>query len=306
MLSTLPRNPYACNVEPRSFKLASPFRPRWTRWILSTTYWFHTRLPSCSTKPTPAPTQDDDGYLRSIVGLPRGHKYWGLTIYRCTYNDDAAWAAFTEHILANTARSLEAYGAEELTKSLKLDIRDDAAIWDCASKDRVREHFKQWISDPETARVEMDGQLDDGPFLIDSLGNASRYQFCIHMDEDALYSIIDRETQLPKEHAGLDGYVNTVNANWRLPSEEDQAYLRKEFDTDDALDEGYEPIEGCKMRDVGWMRVAVDGLMPIILTPTCFSFGRRGGATRGRLLSFCTDYPFVLKGVQFAPCWEPV
>ncbi len=58
------------------------------------------------------------------------------------------------------------------------------------------------------------------------------------------------------------GYVNLIKADWALPSGEEAEARRREFGIDDPCDENEEPEEGCRMCDVGWMKVSIDSLMP--------------------------------------------
>lgn len=82
------------------------------------------------------------------------------------------------------------------------------------------------------------------------------------MDEECLYSVIDRETKRLKEYAATQGYVNMIQAEWRYPDPEVMAeMLGTEVGEGDPYDEGEEPLEGCRLYDVGWARVNVGAMI---------------------------------------------
>ena len=200
----------------------------------------------------------------SIAGAspPRGHKYWGLTIFRCTYSNDAAWSRIMEFIESHVHETLESYDADDLKRSLRMTVHSEASILNGASKELVRERFKAWITSEDVRQelVSLDGQQTS----ISEVDKTPRYEYCLHVDQGALDSIIDPEKQLAKEDAGIRGYVNLIDANWEMPDAgERAAQLRiDDPEEDDPLDDGEEPIDGCKLYDVGWMKVSVIGLMP--------------------------------------------
>lgn len=83
----------------------------------------------------------------------------------------------------------------------------------------------------------------------------------MHIDEASLYSIIDKETKTPREFAS-GGHINPIKAHWELPSDpEDLDAIDEALDTNDPLDEAEEELDGCKMRDVGWINVCLTDLM---------------------------------------------
>lgn len=191
---------------------------------------------------------------------PTGHSYWGFVIYRCAYGDDAAWARLVSAIKQCTQENLEYYGSEDLMDSLNLSIREDASLLKGASKDFVRRQFKEWV-----ASAEADGErLRDGhPILASGLGSTPRYQYCIHVDEDALHSInSNSNSESPLSDVRADAYVNLIKANWALPSGEEAEYMKREIGIEDPTDEGEKPVEGCRMTDVGWMKVSLRSIMP--------------------------------------------
>lgn len=94
----------------------------------------------------------------------------------------------------------------------------------------------------------------------------------MHVDAAALDSVVNEAPQPPSPDLGGVGYVNVVNAEWEMPDRETFDYDASGLDPgeDDPTDEGEEEFEGCRLFDVGWMRVCVDGLLPrvwVLLSP---------------------------------------
>jgi hypothetical protein len=75
-----------------------------------------------------------------------GHRVWGFAIYRCTYSDDAAWETFLERIHASIWASMRYYNGLDLLEEdrFRLTVIEDANRFDGASRQIVREHFKEW------------------------------------------------------------------------------------------------------------------------------------------------------------------
>lgn len=64
---------------------------------------------------------------------------WGFVIYRCTYEDDAAWARFMEHLNTRVRLNLQEDGAEELFERIDWDVQDDRDVLDGAGPNQVRQ-----------------------------------------------------------------------------------------------------------------------------------------------------------------------
>ena len=188
-----------------------------------------------------------------------GHKYWGFTIYRCTYSDDDAWTRFMATLDSSVRESLAYYGTGELAESLDCSVHQDASVLNGAGKEAVRQRFREWTAG---AAAEAERQTADSqPIHIDGVGSTPRYNYCIHVDEAALHSITGSNAAADNASSS-SGYVNLVAADWELPGPEEAEARRREFDIEDAFDEGEEAVDGCKMHDVGWMKVSVRELMP--------------------------------------------
>lgn len=164
-----------------------------------------------------------------------GHKTWGLVIYRCTYKSDSDWSefitSFKTHVTARLERSEQAY----LLDSFVMTVFEDQSL-DGATPTLVRDKFKEWAK--TAPRQEQDAEA----------GYAVRYAYCIHVDDEALDSIVQKPDPLDiwDKHWG---FVNLIQADW-------EPYDR--FDGEEELEGEEEPIDGCTNYDVGWMRVRYD------------------------------------------------
>ncbi|KAI7309553.1 hypothetical protein KC315_g12950 [Hortaea werneckii] len=71
---------------------------------------------------------------------------WGFAIYRCTYDDDAAWDRFTDIITTRAQKETRELGEPEILDKLEWTILDDRQIFDNATTGFLRKHFNQWKS----------------------------------------------------------------------------------------------------------------------------------------------------------------
>ena len=205
--------------------------------------------------------REEDENTVKVARPPKGHKYWGLTIFRCTYKDDEAWSQLMKLIREHVYESTEYYGAPDLMESLNLKVFEDPSVLEGASTTLVRKKFLEWRSGPA---VEQEIVGTDGyPLLIPNgsgrtHGTKPRYQFFVQVDEESLYSNISRETKAPLEYAVIRGHVNLIRAEWELPDPKERAkLLQMDAEAEDPLDEDEEPLEGCKIYDVGWMKANI-------------------------------------------------
>ena len=77
---------------------------------------------------------------------------------------------------------------------------------------------------------------------------SQRYRYCIHIDAEALESVVQHARAPPQPEARGPGFVNIVSRHW-------------EPDTSDLTREGAEPVEGSELQDVGWMKVGYQCVM---------------------------------------------
>lgn len=209
--------------------------------------------------------QGMDEHLIRAARPPKGHKYWGFTIFRCTYGDDEAWLQLLKLIREAVQESAEYYGAPDLIHSFRLTVFEDPSVFVEASTALLRKRFREWRSG-RAIEEETDG-TDGYPIVMEDVdgihGTRSRYQFCVQVDEQSLYSSIDRDTKAPTEakiasNSLIQGHVNLINAEWELPDRQLWAEER-EMDprVEDPLEEDEEPIEGLKLYDAGWMKTSL-------------------------------------------------
>jgi hypothetical protein len=140
--------------------------------------------------------------LRSCL---RDHKNtkWGFLIYRCDYRSDDSWAKSMSTYRWNVYRSLEYGKATDLRSSLKFTVKEDRKTLDGADVDRVREIFQDWTRGDE-AKEELRYAPYNGPFCY------VRYTYCVHVDANAVDSVVNRAPQPPIPDHGYIGYVNLV------------------------------------------------------------------------------------------------
>lgn len=72
---------------------------------------------------------------------PKGHKYWELTIFRCTYKDDEAWSQLIKLIREDVQDSAESYGVPHLMESFNLKVFEDRSAFEGASTALLRARF---------------------------------------------------------------------------------------------------------------------------------------------------------------------
>jgi hypothetical protein len=178
-----------------------------------------------------------------------GYRYWGYTVYRCTYSDDEAWSRFMATLYNDARENLEYSCTEELMDSLNYHVHEDTAILDGASKKLVRRRFREWVHSPE-AMTERVSEYESRPKLAKGWMTNPRHEYCVHVDEEAMRSVL----------SSGEGYVNLVKADWALPNAEEAACRRRHSEAEDPFDDGEESIEGCTMHDVGWMKIGLYSL----------------------------------------------
>lgn len=222
-------------------------------------------------------------------------RQWGFVIYRCTYEDDAAWAQFLT-ILRQRARealeeelALEWYragdstghpqllagleegdGGEDTTLARLMDaldwnVQDDAALFDGASKSDVRNHFKAWV------RADAEQQVLGSPVSVQVARHQRpaveyenpRYRFPIYVDAAALDSVIHQAPRPPEPDNQGVGYLVLIDSDSGAYTAATPSYPQEE-DGNDGTEGCESPVEGCSLYDVGWMKVGVDGLVPAV------------------------------------------
>ncbi|KAL4903352.1 hypothetical protein BDW74DRAFT_168904 [Aspergillus multicolor] len=179
-----------------------------------------------------------------------GFRTWGLVIYRCTYKSDTDWNEFLRRVNFTVRRTLEEYNGLDMMDSYEPIVMEDKDF-DGAITSAIRDHFKQWV----VTACEREQGI---PWKLAQNAKSPRYNFCIMVDEEALQSVLSTSApDNPTGHAEINktAYVKLVNRKW-------PGYLAEYVDEELAEipdeDDHQEPIEGCKLEDVGWMKVLYD------------------------------------------------
>ena len=184
------------------------------------------------------PTEKIQDRLRELK-----HDRWGWVIYRCTYGDDEAWSRFKEIIDQRSRGIIADFGTPEVGDSLEWTFVEDRRTLNGASRDQLRSRFKAWAA--KAIRREQPRAENDETFGV------PRYNFFIQVDEGALRSVVYEAPQPPNMDVDGKGYVNFVDANWKPLIKILPAKAREVRE----IDQSYEPIDGCREEDVGWMKI---------------------------------------------------
>ncbi|RHZ53921.1 uncharacterized protein CDV56_106255 [Aspergillus thermomutatus] len=134
-----------------------------------------------------------------------------------------------------------------LLKSFAPTVLENQLLFDGASTSVVRGHFKQWV-------VTACQQEEGIPPKRLEYAQSGRYRFCLMVNEEALQSVLNAP---PVERVNGTDFVILVNGMW-VPEMMDEAEIAL-YDDCPSLSDDYDPVEGCTLHDVGWMKVFYDG-----------------------------------------------
>jgi hypothetical protein len=109
----------------------------------------------------------------------------------------------------NVTDALSLLKATDLAASLDMRVRSDQSALDGASVDRVRDAFKAWVDSTEAKEETKDAPLNWGG------ADYPRYTYCVHVDADAVDSVVRRAPQPPRFDGEKVGYVNLVRLDMR-------------------------------------------------------------------------------------------
>ncbi|KAK3347126.1 hypothetical protein B0T25DRAFT_461972 [Lasiosphaeria hispida] len=189
--------------------------------------------------PPLVPEEGDDDRLAAWGPTIRslfksGHPKWGFLIYRVSYDDDEAWQRFMGILNRVSDNWIRRSRKERLLPYLFWTTMEDRAAFEGASKDAIRDHFRNWIS---TRSVERDGPGADNPIIAE---RSPRYRACLYVDKEVM------------ESATLAEYPSAVNpTGFFLKVGGRDGDLAEE----DLEEDEYDPIEGKSTFDVGWQYV---------------------------------------------------
>jgi len=136
--------------------------------------------------------------------------------------------------------------------SLNWSAHEDRDLLNGASKSFVRQQLRDWSANCSTDEK---SRPDAAPFIIDQ---TPRTTYCVQVDEAALKSVVEPDPKLSGPFDNL-GFVNLVRADWEVPDPAD--HDPEETGFNDPFDEGEDPVEGCRLWDVGWWKVSACGSM---------------------------------------------
>ncbi|KAJ5213033.1 hypothetical protein N7449_000202 [Penicillium cf. viridicatum] len=114
-------------------------------------------------------------------------------------------------------------------------------LFDSTTTAVLRTRFRKWAT---TAPLQEQG--------VDTFGNSGRYRFFIMVDQKALESVLNSDPDAMTQ----TGFVRLVYGEWEPEINEDS---NESVDSDEEL----EPLEGCTLEDVGWMKVPYDEVQGI-------------------------------------------
>lgn len=143
---------------------------------------------------------------------------------------------------------------------------DEAATFDGAGTQVVREHFKEWrkhvLREEQDLREEIEARVG----VVQYHESAVRCRFCLQIDRAALQSIVSSESC-----SNDDEWVNLVEADWNLEAivaerEQDRLEDPEASGKPEEFDECVEvcpKIDGCSEKIIGRMRAQYKSLITV-------------------------------------------
>lgn len=163
--------------------------------------------------------------------------------------------------LYHVRETLEYYDGLDMLDSFMPTVMDNKTRFDGVTPSIVRDYFNQWA---RTACETEQGV----PFDRAQWANTARYKFCIMVDEEALQSVLDIPLEDVDDYNDT-GFVILVNGRWEpelLSEEELEGY------TSPPPENNFEPVQGCTLEDVGWMKVCYDRAQIVTSAFMCNGF----------------------------------
>ncbi|KAF4550403.1 Hypothetical protein D9617_17g046710 [Elsinoe fawcettii] len=202
----------------------------------------------------------DAEYARGMV---EDEGVWGFIIYRCAYKSDEEWSRFLQVLNDNVRESLEAEDEEflDLMDSLDWDVQNDPEL-ENASKGEVRRSAYALVNRPYPKLI-IYRRFQRWATEHSDL-SSPRSNFCIMVDQDCIDATLSAPAP-PDYDSEHKAFVYLIDRNWR-PHFVDDTYGDSADGTDSAerelADEGFEPLDGCRMDDVGFVKLAVTHVAP--------------------------------------------
>ncbi|KAJ5111310.1 hypothetical protein N7532_001845 [Penicillium argentinense] len=188
---------------------------------------------------------------------------WGWVFYRTTYEDDEAWDHF-KGLVNTSVRNIvnmetRVKMRDILSDTLKITFIEDKEKLNGASKDQLRAHFQQWVTDSFQAE-----NPDADKDLIHHSEPVPRYRYFFEIDDQALRNCLWDVGQSAEKGSGegyanfIDGYWTSETGNFLVPSRsrEVEGCQTEGCQTEECQTEGlWEPIGGHADENVGWMKM---------------------------------------------------
>ncbi|KAJ5198118.1 uncharacterized protein N7498_007235 [Penicillium cinerascens] len=188
-------------------------------------------------KPTIETTSNEADNLERLLQAD-GFKTWGFIIYRCTYQSNADWEKFMTLLLDQTTRSLKCYNGLDLLDSLAPTVMEDSSFEGAATA-TLRGYFNKWAT---TAK-----HLEQGvPLDQKHYAQSGPYRYFLMVDQEALESVLNE----PNLKFSKSAFVRLVDGQW-----EPEVLDEEELEALGGPPEEFEPLEGCTLEDVGWMKI---------------------------------------------------
>ncbi|CAK1367000.1 hypothetical protein CB0940_10341 [Cercospora beticola] len=179
---------------------------------------------------------------------PNGKLCW--VVYRCSYADDSEWARFVQRLYDWVRCRL---GKERdgnlIINHFEFDVRDDKEKFDGASMSAIRRDFNDWV------------EKTNGSYKVTMHTN------CIYADAEVIESVLngpDPNSGAPRIDVDRTAWVKILEG---LCKDEVDQFDEDEISDDEERakvnsgDEGFEPINGCRLHDLGWIKVAASNLI---------------------------------------------
>lgn len=187
-----------------------------------------------------------------------GHRIWGLVIYRTTYNSESDWKGFISRLNARLEHCFEFYNGKDILDKFSLTVMDDQQLFDAASTDDIRRHFRTWVTENYTHEQPQalvgEEKLEEWRRV-----ESPRYRYAVIIDSESLHSIIDDAPAPPEKDQHGKGWVKVINKSW--PAEPIEGVSERYQSEDRYEDEELEPLEGVTKHDVGWMKIPLYDVM---------------------------------------------
>ena len=173
---------------------------------------------------------------------------WGFVIYRGTYSDNTEWAEFLSRLQQSMEESLTFYKGLDMLDYFSLTVLEDPIRFNNVNTSVIRDDFDRWAT-RETERLHNRRERR-------LVRRSQRYEFCIYVDQEAIDSILQEDTQVGAMGWRVKGWVKLILRD------HDRPYIPNDPPMhEDEVEEEYESVEGNTHKDVGWMRVDYQGVM---------------------------------------------